>query len=43
MTYKGVGNRFPLGKGEEYDRRVEFLITKKYLLSYHLNVWNIIF
>jgi outer membrane protein OmpA-like peptidoglycan-associated protein len=29
MTYKGVGNRFPLGKGEEYDRRVEFLITKK--------------
>lgn len=28
MSYKGVGNRFPLGKGEEYDRRVEFLITK---------------
>jgi outer membrane protein OmpA-like peptidoglycan-associated protein len=29
MAYKGLGNRFPLGKGEEYDRRVEFLITKK--------------
>ena len=29
MSYKGVGNRFPLGKGEEYDRRVELLITKK--------------
>lgn len=28
MSYKGAGNRFPLGKGEEYDRRVEFLITK---------------
>lgn len=28
MSYKGLGNQFPLGKGEEYDRRVEFLITK---------------
>jgi outer membrane protein OmpA-like peptidoglycan-associated protein len=28
MTYKGCGNKFPLGKGEEVDRRVEFLITK---------------
>lgn len=28
MSYKGLGNKFPLGKGEEYDRRVEFLITK---------------
>ena len=28
MTYKGCGNKFPLGKGEEIDRRVEFLITK---------------
>lgn len=28
MTYKGYGNRFPLGKGEALDRRVEFLITK---------------
>jgi outer membrane protein OmpA-like peptidoglycan-associated protein len=28
MVYKGYGNRFPLGKGEEFDRRVEFLITK---------------
>ncbi|WP_016990336.1 OmpA family protein [Flavobacterium sp. ACAM 123] len=28
MSYKGVGNKFPLGKGEEFDRRVEFLITK---------------
>ncbi|MFA9187218.1 OmpA family protein [Flavobacterium sp. FBOR7N2.3] len=28
MTYKGLGNQFPLGKGDEYDRRVEFLITK---------------
>jgi outer membrane protein OmpA-like peptidoglycan-associated protein len=28
MSYKGYGNRFPLGKGDEFDRRVEFLITK---------------
>jgi outer membrane protein OmpA-like peptidoglycan-associated protein len=28
MTYKGCGNKFPLGKGERLDRRVEFLITK---------------
>ena len=28
MTYVGCGNRFPLGKGDNYDRRVEFLITK---------------
>lgn len=28
MTYKGCGNKFPLGKGEDVDRRVEFFITK---------------
>jgi outer membrane protein OmpA-like peptidoglycan-associated protein len=28
MSYKGCGNKFPLGKGDKYDRRVEFLITK---------------
>ena len=28
MLYKGLGNQFPLGKGDEFDRRVEFLITK---------------
>lgn len=28
MSYKGCGNSFPLGKGEDIDRRVEFLITK---------------
>jgi outer membrane protein OmpA-like peptidoglycan-associated protein len=28
MSYKGVGNKSPLGKGAEFDRRVEFLITK---------------
>jgi outer membrane protein OmpA-like peptidoglycan-associated protein len=28
MTYRGCGNKFPLGKGEDVDRRVEFLITK---------------
>ncbi|KAF2336516.1 OmpA family protein [Flavobacterium daemonense] len=28
MTYQGCGNKFPLGKGDKYDRRVEFLITK---------------
>jgi len=28
MTYKGYGNTVPLGKGTEYDRRVELLITK---------------
>jgi outer membrane protein OmpA-like peptidoglycan-associated protein len=28
MTYRGCGNKFPLGMGEALDRRVEFLITK---------------
>lgn len=28
MTYKGYGNTVPLGKGTEYDRRVELVITK---------------
>ncbi|NBU91198.1 MAG: OmpA family protein, partial [Flavobacteriia bacterium] len=28
MSYKGYGNRFPLGKGDEFDRRVELLITR---------------
>lgn len=28
MTHKGYGNTQPLGKGAEYDRRVEFLITR---------------
>jgi outer membrane protein OmpA-like peptidoglycan-associated protein len=28
MTYKGYGNRKPLGKGEVLDRRVELVITK---------------
>ena len=28
MTFKGYGNSVPLGKGTEYDRRVEFVITK---------------
>ncbi|MFM9825262.1 OmpA family protein [Flavobacterium sp.] len=28
MSFKGFGNRFPLGKGDEFDRRVEFLITR---------------
>jgi outer membrane protein OmpA-like peptidoglycan-associated protein len=28
MTFKGYGNTIPLGKGSEYDRRVELLITK---------------
>ena len=28
MAYKGYGNRFPLGKGDDFDRRVEFLVTK---------------
>ncbi|QLC66884.1 OmpA family protein [Flavobacterium sp. LPB0248] len=28
MTYVGCGNRYPLGKGDNYDRRVEFVITK---------------
>ena len=28
MTFKGYGNTVPLGKGKEYDRRVEFVITK---------------
>jgi outer membrane protein OmpA-like peptidoglycan-associated protein len=28
MTFKGYGNAVPLGKGKEYDRRVEFVITK---------------
>lgn len=28
MSYKGYGNTVPLGKGNEYDRRVELVITK---------------
>ncbi len=28
MSYKGYGNLFPLGKGDDFDRRVEFLVTK---------------
>lgn len=28
MSYKGYGNRFPLGKGDNLDRRVEFLVTR---------------
>ena len=28
MSFKGYGNTVPLGKGSEYDRRVELLITK---------------
>lgn len=28
MTYKGYGNKFPVGKGDAFDRRVEFLIVK---------------
>ncbi|MCG9791995.1 OmpA family protein [Flavobacterium algicola] len=28
MSYTGVGNKYPLRKGDEMDRRVEFLITK---------------
>jgi outer membrane protein OmpA-like peptidoglycan-associated protein len=28
MTHKGYGNTRPLGKGSEYDRRVELVITK---------------
>ena len=28
VTYKGYGNKVPLGKGDAFDRRVEFLITK---------------
>jgi outer membrane protein OmpA-like peptidoglycan-associated protein len=28
MTYKGCGNKFPLGQGDALDRRVEFLILK---------------
>lgn len=28
MTFKGYGNTVPLGKGAEYDRRVELLVTK---------------
>lgn len=28
MTFKGYGNTRPLGKGPEYDRRVELVITK---------------
>lgn len=28
MTFKGYGNTVPLGKGNEYDRRVELVITK---------------
>jgi len=28
MTFKGYGNTRPLGRGAEYDRRVELIITK---------------
>ena len=28
MTFKGYGNTIPLGKGADYDRRVELVITK---------------
>lgn len=28
MTYQGCGNKYPLGIGDDLDRRVEFLITK---------------
>ncbi len=28
MSHKGYGNTVPLGKGSEYDRRVELVITK---------------
>jgi outer membrane protein OmpA-like peptidoglycan-associated protein len=28
MSYRGCGNKFPLGKGDALDRRVEFLILK---------------
>ena len=28
MSYKGYGNLFPLGEGADFDRRVEFVITK---------------
>ncbi|MEN2402604.1 OmpA family protein [Flavobacterium sp. MC2016-06] len=28
MTYLGCGNKYPLGKGDKLDRRVEFVITK---------------
>ncbi len=28
MTFKGYGNTIPLGKGSEYDRRVELVVTK---------------
>lgn len=28
MTFRGYGNTVPLGKGSEYDRRVELVITK---------------
>jgi outer membrane protein OmpA-like peptidoglycan-associated protein len=28
MTYQGCGNKYPLGRGDNLDRRVEFVITK---------------
>jgi outer membrane protein OmpA-like peptidoglycan-associated protein len=28
MSFKGYGNTVPLGKGQEYDRRVELVVTK---------------
>jgi outer membrane protein OmpA-like peptidoglycan-associated protein len=28
MSFKGYGNTVPLGKGAEYDRRVELVISK---------------
>ncbi len=28
MTYQGCGNKYPLGRGDSLDRRVEFVVTK---------------
>jgi len=28
MTFQGCGNKYPLGKGDNFDRRVEFVITQ---------------
>lgn len=28
MTYVGCGNKYPLGKGDKYDRRVEFKLLR---------------
>jgi hypothetical protein len=38
MTFKGYGNTVPLGKGSEYDRRVELVITKIWNCLINLNV-----